>query len=1125
MTAISLVLGCIAVIILWLPNIRAKDVFPFIEESLLRLEGKSREKNSVTNSDDKQGNESRDQRNNDGWTSWSPWKPCSRSCDGGISLSFRKCRGRCPDGEPIRRQICNMQPCPESHDFRATQCTAYNNRPYRDRKYEWLPFYDPEDPCALICQAKGFNFVAKLAQKVMDGTRCREGALDMCVEGQCQPIGCDLHVGSTLKVDECGICGGDGSQCQRPTFIWHEGSYGTCSVTCGGGIQLSESTCRNKETNEEVDPRLCNLSIRPRTKAKHCNRHPCPVVWATGKWGPCSVTCGVGVQSRPVFCVQGGPNGSRIDVKSEFCPRHKPLTERSCSVEECPRWFQGPWSPCSVTCGEGIQTRAVVCRDTKNQYSELCDTNEMPRPQKICEMPDPCPQPPRGDDATTSPPCIFTPSTEEEPSTPTTEEPTTATEPVIYLTQAPHNLTSPIYYFVGPWSRCNGQGFRRRIVHCQTYLEIAQTVARLPDSECMEMRPTEVEPCVSSCPPPHPPREKEIINEKIVEKEVDTSFYSWNTEKFTPCTASCAGGVHTSIVRCLRLPDEAEVSPQLCDQGLKPESLTKKCNEQPCPIIYKWNITDFSNCSKECGGGIKTRTVKCVLVSEDVEVNTDHCPGPLQKAVDTCNVFDCEPSWKTETWSKCSRSCGGGFQTRKLHCEKILAPLSQAIQLPPSKCLKTRPKAIKKCNLKPCPAPPRTTTTTTTTTTTQKPTIDDETEISTLQPGEHVFVQKHPNRRVTLKASGQAILFKGSNAKFHCPVSPASNTSKVLWFKGHLRIPPSTTNGWPRVSVSGKGALRIHKIIFADAGTYTCLAGAFRSDVIVQVKPLPTRQPDAGFYSDTSSTTFISTTPSPIIENYHRILTNRSALPQVRHFLVNMRHFAEERIKSDPVVLEYEWIFGEWSKCSHSCGEKGVQLRTIECRVTVLNNATRHVPKGLCIDGGLTEPPTVRSCRLDPCPKWVTGNWSECSTKNCLSWNTAYQKRSVLCEMANRTITPSHCDSRKRPTRKRECFNSNCKGMWKEGHWSECTATCGNKGFRSRRVQCVWHGIEEPAPPSACKGSAPQSTKPCGRAPCKDEDEEDCYDQSTYCDVVKGTKLCEASQFRLQCCASCGIQE
>ncbi|GFU95702.1 hypothetical protein TNCV_2923331 [Trichonephila clavipes] len=45
-------------------------------------------------------------------------------------------------------------------------------------------------------------------------------------------------------------------------------------------------------------------------------------------------------------------------------------------------------------------------------------------------------------------------------------------------------LTYPVHYFVGPWSRCNGQGFRR-IVHCQTYPEIGQTVARLPDLECV----------------------------------------------------------------------------------------------------------------------------------------------------------------------------------------------------------------------------------------------------------------------------------------------------------------------------------------------------------------------------------------------------------------------------------------------------------------------------------------------------------------------------------------------------------------------------------------------------------------------------------------------------------------
>ncbi|GFT70692.1 protein madd-4, partial [Nephila pilipes] len=87
------------------------------------------------------------------------------------------------------------------------------------------------------------------------------------------------------------------------------------------------------------------------------------------------------------------------------------------------------------------------------------------------------------------------------------------------------------------------------------------------------------------------------------------------------------------------------------------------------------------------------------------------------------------------------------------------------------------------------------------------------------------------------------------------------------------------------------------------------------------------------------STSFFSTTPAPALENRQRNMTNRSALPQVRHFLVNMRHFAEERIKSDPVILEYEWIVGEWSKCSHSCGETGMQTPST-CRLRQFNQSS-----------------------------------------------------------------------------------------------------------------------------------------------------------------------------------------
>lgn len=45
---------------------------------------------------------------------------------------------------------------------------------------------DPENPCALKCQAKATGQVVELAPKVLDGTRCYTESLDMCISGACQ---------------------------------------------------------------------------------------------------------------------------------------------------------------------------------------------------------------------------------------------------------------------------------------------------------------------------------------------------------------------------------------------------------------------------------------------------------------------------------------------------------------------------------------------------------------------------------------------------------------------------------------------------------------------------------------------------------------------------------------------------------------------------------------------------------------------------------------------------------------------------------------------------------------------------------------------------------------------------
>lgn len=83
--------------------------------------------------------------------------------------------------------VC-FQDCPSDvGDFRAQQCSAYNDVKYQGHFYEWIPVYnDPTAPCALKCQALGKNLIVELAPKVLDGTRCNMESLDMCISGICQ---------------------------------------------------------------------------------------------------------------------------------------------------------------------------------------------------------------------------------------------------------------------------------------------------------------------------------------------------------------------------------------------------------------------------------------------------------------------------------------------------------------------------------------------------------------------------------------------------------------------------------------------------------------------------------------------------------------------------------------------------------------------------------------------------------------------------------------------------------------------------------------------------------------------------------------------------------------------------
>lgn len=71
----------------------------------------------------------------------------------------------------------------------------------------------------------GERFYYRQKAKVIDGTRCNDRDLDVCVDGVCQPVGCDMMLGSNAKEDKCRKCGGDGSTCRTISDTFTANNY------------------------------------------------------------------------------------------------------------------------------------------------------------------------------------------------------------------------------------------------------------------------------------------------------------------------------------------------------------------------------------------------------------------------------------------------------------------------------------------------------------------------------------------------------------------------------------------------------------------------------------------------------------------------------------------------------------------------------------------------------------------------------------------------------------------------------------------------------------------------------------------------------------------------------------
>ncbi|XP_058852679.1 A disintegrin and metalloproteinase with thrombospondin motifs 2 [Acipenser ruthenus] len=176
------------------------------------------------------------------------------------------------------------------------------------------------------------------------------------------------------------------------SYEWALKKWSHCSKPCGGGYQFTRYGCRRKTDGKMVHRSYCETIKKPKAIRRMCNLQECSQpIWVTGEWESCSKTCGkTGQQVRSVRCIQPLHDGTNRSIHSKYCNDDRPESRQPCNRELCPaQWRTGPWSQCSVTCGNGTQERQALCR-TRDNIIGLC-VEAKPESSRVCRLP-PCPK-------------------------------------------------------------------------------------------------------------------------------------------------------------------------------------------------------------------------------------------------------------------------------------------------------------------------------------------------------------------------------------------------------------------------------------------------------------------------------------------------------------------------------------------------------------------------------------------------------------------------------------------------------------------------------------------------------------------------------------------------------------
>ncbi|MGH0153100.1 UNVERIFIED_CONTAM: hypothetical protein FKN15_061142 [Acipenser sinensis] len=430
-----------------------------------------------------------------------------------------------------------------------------------------------------------------------------------------------------------------------------------------------------------------------------------------------------------------------------------------------------------------------------------------------------------------------------------------------------------------PASSTCGIGNQRRRVKCQVLLSFSQTVADLPDDECEGPKPPASRPCYSRpCRgerEDHSPEEQDKVQLFQLDDD-DDELHDWEYEGFTECSESCGGGLQEAVVICLNEQTREVVEESFCVSHRRPPQLLKACSMEPCPP--RWETGKWSSCSSTCGVGLRTRDVTCTHLlsresNETVTLSGEKCRPAKPTQVQACNRFDCPSAWYPQDWQQCSRSCGGGVQTREILCKQRLADGS-FLELPETFCSPPNPITQQPCENRACPAEWGALEWSQCSASCgegiqvlpvvcrkmdengQYVTLDSSSCSNLLQPSSvrpcslascarslnlgqklaphiitsrKVYMQLRKERKLQFVMGGYAYLKPKTSIVLRCPVR-RFRKSLINWEKDGMPL-----TSLPHLTVTPYGYIKIHHLKPSDIGTYTCVAGPMRESFIVKL--------------------------------------------------------------------------------------------------------------------------------------------------------------------------------------------------------------------------------------------------------------------------------------------------